>query len=178
MLANFTLNGIENAIKPDKVGYQNESKRTWLICKGLSKGKANKQCRIVIRNVVVRYADDFIIVTNHKDEVREITRKVKKFLAVRGLEISRTKSQTLKVDSGKTFDFLGFTFKFIKRPKVTRLTKRVNSLKQVIKPRIGLFVYVSNNSVKRFKNKIKSELKFLSKTPFQMIMKLNPILRG
>ena len=68
---------------------------------------------------------------------------------------------------------MSFTLKFIKRPKITRLTKKVNNLRQVIKPRTGLFIYVSNESVKRFKDKINNELKFLSLSAFQMILKLN-----
>ena len=39
-------------------------------------------------------------------------------------------------------------------------------------PRSGLFVYVSNNVVKKFKFKINTELKFLSKSVFQIIMRL------
>lgn len=178
LLANFTLNGLANAIKPDKIGYQNETKRRWLIKKGLSKEEVNKQCRVIIRNTVVRYADDFIIVTNCKDEVSKIATKVDEFLQVRGLKINSTKSEVIKLDTGRTFNFLGFTFKFIRQPKITRLTKRVNNLGQVIKPRTGLFIYVSNESVKRFKDKINSELKFLSLSAFQMILKLNPIIRG
>lgn len=127
---------------------------------------------------MVRYTDDFIIVTNCKNKVSKIAYKVHKFLSERGLKINTTKSKVFKLDKGQTFCFLGFTLKFMKRCKITRITKKVNQQKQVIKPKAGLFVYVSNDSVKRFKKKIKNELKFLSKSPFQIIMKLNPIIRS
>lgn len=177
LLANFTLNGLEDAIRPEKIGYQKNQGR-WFIEKGLPREKADKQCRVIIRNSVVRYADDFIIVTTYEDEVPKTIIKVQKFLFIRGLKINATKSKVFKLDKGETFDFLGFTFKFVKRPKITRITRRVNKQKQIIKPRTGLFVYVSNDSIKKFKNKINTELKFLSKSPFQMILKLNPIIRS
>lgn len=178
LLANFALNGLEDVINPDQIRYQNEIKRESLIKKGLSKDKANKQCRVVILNVVIRCAGDLIIVTNCKNDVLKIALKVGEFLSVRGFKTNTTQSKVFKINSGLTFSFLGFMFKFIKRPKITRLTKKVNDFGQVIKAKTGLFVYVSDDSVRRFKSKINCELKFLSRSPFQMILKLNPIIRN
>ena len=117
-----------------------------------------------------------MIVTNHKIEVRKIVQRVNTFLSLKGFKSSYIKSKLFKLNLGKVFNFLGFTFKFIKKSKLTRLTKRVNEFKQVLKPRVGLFIYVSNDSVKGLKNKLNSELKVLSQIPFRMIKKLNPIL--
>jgi len=178
LLANFILNGLEDIIQFNKIRYQDQQKCQWYLNKGLPEEKANQQARVILRNSIVRYADDLVIVTAYSSQIEKIKKKVEKFLAIRGLKINTQKSQCFKFESGRIFDFLGFTFKYIKRPKRSRLTKRVNKKGQKITPWSGLFVYVSNNAVKKFKFKINTELEFLSKSVFQIIMNLNSIIRG
>lgn len=103
--------------------------------------------------------------------------KIENFLSVRGLKINSEKSKVLKINKSETFDYLGFTFKLIIRPKITRVTKKVNDLGQIIKSQIGFFVYVSSNSIRKFKDKINNELKLLSKSVFQIIIKLNIVVK-
>ena len=178
LLLNFMLNGLGNIIRPEKVVFKNKIKWKWLIEKGLSKEKANKKSRILVWNIIVRYVDDFIIITNCENEVPKIIHKVHRFLLERNLKTNISKKKIFEFDKGQPFDFLGFTFKFMIRSRISRITRRVNEQKQVIKPRIGLFVYVSNDFIKRFKSRINNELRFLNKRPFQIILRLNVIIKS
>jgi len=134
LLANFILNGLEDIIQFNKIRYQDQQKCQWYLNKGLPEEKANQQARVILRNSIVRYADDLVIVTAYSSQIEKIKKKVEKFLAIRGLKINTQKSQCFKFESGRIFDFLGFTFKYIKRPKRSRLTKRVNKKGQKITP--------------------------------------------
>ena len=178
LFENFILNGLKDVIQPEKVKYQNGIEWKWFLKKGLEYEIVNKECCVVIKNWVVRYADDFVIITNFKNEIFRIMTKIWEFFASRGLKLSDLKSKIFKIDTERAFDFLGFTFKFIKQPKITWLTKKVNNKSQIIRPRTGLFIYVSNDSIRKFKTKINMELKFKNKSVFQIIMRLNFIIKS
>lgn len=177
LLVNFSLNGLEEIIKPSKSSYKHKKKYLWNLKKDYNRLQAFKQSRVIIRNFFVRYAEDFIIVTNHKNSVADLKYKIKYFLNKKGLRINKEKSKYFKFNSGQTLDFLGFTYKYIKKSKNSRLTKKVNFKGQIIKPRTGLFVYVSNKSVKKFKLKLKTVLKHTNKSPYQIITALNIIIK-
>jgi len=131
--------------------------------------KVEKQCWVIIKNFAVRYCHDFIIATNCKIEVIKIRFKVWEFLSVRGLKVKIHSNRVLELDTGQTFDFLGFTFKFIGSPK---LTQKIKKLKKK-----GLFVYVSNSSIQNLKNEINFELKFICRSVCQLITQLNFIIK-
>jgi len=59
--------------------------------------------------VVVRYADDFVVLCHTKDKAVEAKEKIKAFLATRGLELSEEKTSISKLDDG--FDFLSFNIR-------------------------------------------------------------------
>jgi len=62
--------------------------------------------------------------------------------------------------------------------KPSRITEQRNSAK-VRSLRSGLYVYPSDKSVKRFKQKIKNIfINNLNASPFKLIGFLNPIIRG
>lgn len=86
LLANIALHGMEKAI---------------------TEGMNTKQ----EKPVLVRYADDFVILHSKKEEVEKATQKITEWLKEMGLILSPTKTKithTLTPDAGKVgFDFLG-----------------------------------------------------------------------
>ncbi len=105
----------------------------------------------------VRYADDFIITASSKEILeKEVIQVVKNFLIERGLILSEEKTKITHINEG--FDFLGVNIRKYKK-------------KLLIKP--------SKENVKTFLRKIKviiNENK--STTQKQLIMLLNPVIRG
>ncbi|MBC3927531.1 group II intron reverse transcriptase/maturase [Undibacterium sp. CY21W] len=134
-LANVTLNGLESGL----IDFLGQTKARKL--------KVN----------VVRYADDFVITGASKDVLeREVKPWIQSFLAVRGLQLSETKTHIVHIDEG--FDFLGWNF-------------RKYQEKLLIKP--------SKKNVQTFYRKAK-EIISQHKTVKQgeLIQMLNRILRG
>jgi Group II intron, maturase-specific domain len=178
LFVNFVLNGLEESIQPGNIEYLSDSKRRWLVKKkSLVREKVVKNCWIIIENFAVRYCNDFIIITNCKTEVSKIRLKVWKFLSVRGLKMKIYNDIVFKLNMGQTFYFLGFTFKFVRLPKLMQRTKKMNKRGSIKKPRTVLFVYASNRSIQNLKNKINLELKFISRPVSQLITKLNFIIK-
>ena len=58
----------------------------------------------------MRYADDFVVIGPQKRMLRALIPHIKKFLAERGLEISKEKSSLFNIWEN-TIEFLGFSFK-------------------------------------------------------------------
>jgi len=179
MLANFTLNGLEQIISPDQktrfseAKYRNKNPRN-----DEKHPKKFSKYRVLISNSLIRYADDFIIITNHAEEVNNILDKVKLFLEERGLKINTGKTEILRWVNNSKFDYLGFTFHYITDPYKSKITEQRDRNK-VLKLRGGLYVYPSDDSTVKFRSKIK-EL-FVANTnlsPYRIINVLNPIIRG
>lgn len=57
----------------------------------------------------MRYADDFIIVSQNYNILDNLITDISKFLKVRGLELNMEKSKITKIEDG--FDFVGFHFR-------------------------------------------------------------------
>lgn len=64
LLSNFIFNGLEILIKTSYKKYQSKFCCKWFKSKNYIKKKLIKSSRLVTANRVVRYADDFIIITN------------------------------------------------------------------------------------------------------------------
>jgi len=116
---------------------------------------------------MVRYADDFVLCFQYKEEAQAVYSALKQRLAKFGLELSEEKSSIIKFgrsagkDAGK-FDFLGFTF-------VTT------------KSRKGKFIVVEITSQKKLKvkrSKIKSWIKDNMHNPVEELIKLLNIRLG
>ena len=106
-------------------------------------------------HLIVRYADDFIIIAKSKEEAMKIKQDVKEFLMKEvGLELSDKKTHITEISKG--FDFLGFNFK---QYKDTLL----------IKP--------SKNNLQLLMKKM-SRIIRQSKSSREIIAKLNPVIRG
>ena len=72
LLANFVLDGLETSIAPQYKGHQCEIRRAWFKKKGYVGKNLVSSARLHIVNRIIRYADDFIIVTNSKRQVSYI----------------------------------------------------------------------------------------------------------
>lgn len=106
---------------------------------------------------LVRFADDFLITGSSKELLKnEVAPLVKAFLKERGLELSPEKTRITHIDDG--FDFLGQNVRKYKG-------------KLLIKP--------SRKNVKAFLNKVRKIIKTSgTMSAGQLIIKLNPIIRG
>ncbi len=82
----------------------------------------------------VRYADDMVFFLKENDNAELILKKVKEFLAERGMEISEEKTRITPVTNG--FDFLGWRFKVQKNGKFRSTPSEENFLtfRKLLKP--------------------------------------------
>ena len=141
LLANIVLHGMEEALGV-KYNY-----------KGESNGK----------KIVIRYADDFVILCETEEDAKLSKSEIDKWLEERGLKLSTEKTSIRHITEG--FDFLGFN---IRQYKVNN-TK--TGYKLLIKPS------------KKFLQKTRSDireifLKHSGKNINVLIGKINPIIRG
>ena len=141
LLANIALHGMENAIG---VVY--------------SKAKALKGTR-----ALVRYADDFVICTETKEDAEQALKEIAIWLDKRGLTLSPEKTHIRHISEG--FDFLGFT---IKQYPV-----------QATKTGWKLLITPSKESVKAIQHRLKQEWrKAVGHNAIAIVQQLNPIIRG
>jgi len=154
LLANMVLNGMEQHIYS----------AIW------KKRYGNIKTRIPLR--VVRYADDFVIISENKEVMKKAAVAVSKWLQERGLELSKEKTKLTHSENG--FDFLGHTHKHcdnINHGYEARNFANKQGYKILIKP--------SNKSIKAHSDKIKDVLRKMKAAPQEeVIKKLNPIIRG
>lgn len=109
-----------------------------------------------MRVYLIRYADDFLVITPTKEIAEEARTTIQDFLSHRGLELSMEKTQITHIDEG--FDFLGWNF------------RKYNG-KLLIKPTL--------KSIKSIREKIKTTVqKAQAWTQDELIRTLNPIIRG
>ncbi len=106
---------------------------------------------------LIRYADDFIITSRTKElPEEEVKPLVEKFLAVRGLELSATKTRVTQIDEG--FDFPGVNIRKFDGKLLTQPAKK---------------------NVKAVLGKVRAEIKAHPQARAgDLIVKLNPIIRG
>lgn len=167
-MINFALNGLENLIL-----YTQLTKKNVKINKYFSSDFTIKK---TWTNKIVRFLNNFIIVTNNKQDATIIYTKVKNFLNIRGLKLDKEKSKSFEWKDLSKFDFLGFTFMHINKPFISKVTKQ-RDYKGNIKIRSGLYVYPSNKSVIKLKDKIKMIFKNYDYSVYKMIEKLNPVIK-
>ena len=149
LLANIALHGMEEALG---VKYQ-------VIKSGKHKGRVRCRSRIII----VRYADDFVVICLTEEEATWAKIRLGEFLKERGLEYSEEKTRITNMDEG--FNFLGFN---IRRYKVSN---NKSGYKLLIKP--------SKESQKKVIGKLRqcwTESK--GKSVPTVLKLLNPVIRG
>ena len=128
---------------------------------------------------LIRYADDFVILHHKLEKVKKCQTIISEWLREYGLELNREKTRivhTLKELEGKKpgFDFLGFNIRQYQVGKCNSgksTNGKLLGFKTIIKP--------SEESVRRHYQKISETVKRYSEAPqYQLITKLNPIIRG
>jgi RNA-directed DNA polymerase len=87
LLANIALNGLEKHL-------------------GV---KYNKKGNSIGKRILVRYADDFVILCESEDDALKAKETTAEWLGLRGLELSKEKTNIVHVSEG--FDFLGFNIR-------------------------------------------------------------------
>ena len=98
-----------------------------------------------VHGILVRYADDFVILFRSAHEARKGIELVKQKLSELDLELNETKSKLVDTRSGKRgFDFLGFYHRRVKSPKYKTYylqkwpgAKSMQSIKSTVKELIG-----------------------------------------
>ncbi|AUA14145.1 group II intron reverse transcriptase/maturase [Streptomyces sp. SID8382] len=140
LLLNIALHGMEEAVG---VGYR--------IRKGVEPGAKPGT------PVLVRYADDFVVLTHSKEEAERAERELALWLEPRGLRFNEEKTRIVHLEKG--FDFLGFNI------------RRSSERKIVLRP--------SKDAVGRIRERLRTEVKALNGANAAAVLRtLTPIVRG
>ncbi|RJS62943.1 group II intron reverse transcriptase/maturase [Priestia filamentosa] len=108
----------------------------------------------------VLYADDFVIVSETREQAESMYQNLSPYLKRRGLELSQEKTKVTHIEHG--FDFLGFSIRQYR-------TQQGNKL----------FIKPSKDSVKKAKSKIRETFHLMKGRPVKEVIDvLNPIIRG
>lgn len=141
LLLNVALHGMEEALGVRRNGWN----------------------RIVSSRAVVRYADDFVVFCESREEAEEVITMLQAWLAERGLRLSIDKTRIIHLTEG--FDFLGFTIRHY-RNQHTR-----SGYKLLITP--------SKAAVLRIRAALRDAWQELrGKNVPAILRRLNPIIRG
>lgn len=123
LLANIALHGMEEHVGPNTHTY----------------GKSR------LHPKVIRYADDFVVISDSREKVEGAKKKAQEWLKAVGLELKEEKTRITEVKTG--FDFLGFTarqfdstlnragFQTIIKPSRKSIAKHVKALKYALRRR-------------------------------------------
>ncbi|MDQ0245219.1 RNA-directed DNA polymerase [Bacillus fengqiuensis] len=151
LLANIALHGMEEEIG---VKYRFKNLRK----------KGIVQPEITSSHSLVRYADDFVIMCESKEQAESMYEVLKPYLKKRGLTLAPDKTKVTHMSEG--FDFLGFNFRhYPVNAERGRLWK--------------LLVKSSKKSQDKFKDKIREIFKkHQGSNVSKLIGDLNPVIRG
>ncbi|WP_407542163.1 group II intron reverse transcriptase/maturase (plasmid) [Deinococcus radiomollis] len=142
LLANIALHGMEEAL-------------------GVRRAKSSG--RIRGHRAVVRYADDFVVFCESREDAEVAKEELSAWLGERGLELSEEKTQIVHITTG--FDFLGFNVRQYKVPSSQR------GYRTHTKP--------SKASVQKIRDKLRREWQMMRGTHAGVVIaRLNPIIRG
>ena len=147
LLANIALHGMEKALNIKYKKYK--------------RSDGSYTYKNTSKYVMVRYADDFIVLCKTKEDAEEVPKLIEEYLDSRGLTLSPEKTLITHLDDG--FDFLGINFRSYK-------TKRGVKVKN--KP--------SKGSINSFKDKVRELYRRVLHTrDFEsFIISLNNLIRG
>ena len=168
LIVNFTLNGLE------KVVMESIKRRTKAKDQRTSVKSKEGYKLIDFHIFIVRYADDFVILSRSKQVTEQYIKPVvKEFLNTRGLKLSTEKTKLFPMKNNG-FNYLGYTFRHRDNWKSKyQLIRYKSDIED------GIVIYPSKDKVKLITNKLKNIIaKNQNKTAFELITILNPILRG
>jgi len=146
LLANIALHGMEEALGVTRV------KRKGVVAE------------IRGPRAVVRYADDFVVFCESKEDAETTVQILTEWLAKRGLTLSEEKTRIVHLTEG--FDFLGFNIRHYEAPLTSQ-----SGYKLLIKP--------SKKSVQKIRDDLREHWALLKgHSAREVIRKLNPVIRG
>ena len=144
LLANIALHGMESAV-------------------GVSYVRWGDKHQIISKRALVRYADDFVIFAETREDAEAAQSDIACWLADRGLALSPEKTRICHLTAG--FNFLGF------HVRQYPVSKTRTGFKLLIKP--------SKESVADFRRRIKREWLALSGNNVDAVLnRLRPVLQG
>jgi RNA-directed DNA polymerase len=148
LLANIALDGIDHLL----AGFHKVK-----IYQSSPKAKRQRTSKVKLGKYgFIRYADDFVVTAETKEDIEEAIPVIQEWLAVRGLELNPDKTNIVHVEQG--FNFLGFN--------IRQFSGSCYTFPQKVK-------------VLAFLQRIRDWLKQNKHTSQQTVIKyLNPILRG
>jgi RNA-directed DNA polymerase len=112
---------------------------------------------------LVRYADDFVVLCETKEDAEKAIEDLKPWLTIRGLQLSEEKTRIVHITEG--FDFLSY------KVRQYKANDRKTGWILLIKP--------SKEAIRALQKKLKEKWKALKgKSPEDVIRELNPIIRG
>ncbi|WP_193196206.1 group II intron reverse transcriptase/maturase [Nostoc sp. MG11] len=132
--------------------------------------------------IIVRYADDLIIMHRDEQELKRASYLAQKWLEKMGLELSPTKTRichTFKEDSEEKpgFDFLGFTFQQYPLGKRNRRFVAGNGYRREVLHKT--IITPTGKAIKRHKAKLSQIIDGLKTAPqSRLIRELNPVITG
>jgi RNA-directed DNA polymerase len=142
LLMNIALHGMEQAL-------------------GIRRTKRDKT---VGSRALVRYADDWVVFCESREDAEAARGQMREWLLKRGLRLSEDKTRIVHLAEG--FDFLGFNVRHYRAPRTSK-----SGYKLLIKP--------SKRSVEDLKHRLKREWKSLRGNSVNDVTeRLNPIVRG
>lgn len=129
---------------------------------------------------LIRFADDFLLITMNPKGVENALRSIRRFLGERGLTLSEEKTRTIKMTMGSKLNFLGWTFHMLSPRKPNWLTNLPRSVSTRLKDRTKLYVYPSTKNTAKLRDTIKevTSLKNTRIQPQDLIRQINPIIWG
>lgn len=115
------------------------------------------------QRAIVRYADDFAVFCESKEDTEKSQQTLTEWLKIRGLTFSTEKTRIIHLTEG--FDFLGATI------KVFPTAKKKSGQVLLIRP--------SKKAVNKLRNTLREQWLALNGTNVEAVLgKLNPIIRG
>lgn len=126
-------------------------------------GDTSRRSKASNPRAVIRYADDFVVFCQSREDAEKVIMELKGWLALRGLQLSEEKTRIVHLTEG--FDFLGFTVKNYK----------VDNTKTGYK----LLITPSKEKVNELQERLRTEWLGLSGHSINRVLqRLNPIIRG
>jgi RNA-directed DNA polymerase len=92
-LANFTLDGLESECNLSQKTAINEKKIAFLDAQNIKYKPGSSITRKTLTSSVIRFADDFLVITNDEKQSIYILNKIKDFLSTRGLTLNDEKNK-------------------------------------------------------------------------------------
>jgi len=174
-LANFTLNGLEDAITRAVAKDYSVTNYGRIYLGQILDQDGKKRSKMISSQLFcVRYADDFIVTARSSRMITSTIRPcVEEFLRERGLRLSPEKTKVLSVRNSDKINFLGYTFQYQEKFSNKYNLFHDNTGQE------GIACYPQKEKVQELLSKLKQIFKSSqNSTAYTLISKLNPIIRG